>query len=259
MIWFIPKLKRMSILPLKYIQIILIFLLSTEKVDREVIDLTSLLSIFSFNFEFLSLNSLNKLLLCHNDSKKMQNLHFNWASTLINYKWAIAILIIGIIANICIRLLFRNIIWINNFISKAQEINFIRYLLIFIKYRYFFKIKISRFDIAWFIANFIFPFMLINLISDLINFQNSMILGFLSILFILSVLCIIILSKFKIILPSFIKKIDPANIYIYTYVDFARIFINAWMFTLGDLTNYKAWLWFAFFVNLAVVFIQSSE
>ena len=106
-LWFYFKLKRISLLYLKYIQIMIIFLLSSDNADQNNIDLMTLMPVFNFNFEFFSPNSLNRLLLWQNDLKKMQNVHFYCTSTLANYKWTICIIMLGFVLYLIMKLLKR--------------------------------------------------------------------------------------------------------------------------------------------------------
>ena len=123
---FIPKLKRLSLLPLKHIQIIIIFLLSKENLNQDLIDFTSLLTLFNFNFEFLSPNSLNQLLSCNNESRKMQNFHYNCTSTLKNYKMLIVVLILGVMWYFGSKLLIMKFKFIKNVFYYVKEIKILR-------------------------------------------------------------------------------------------------------------------------------------
>ena len=116
-ILLIFKLKRLSLLPVKYIQITIIFLLSTKNVGQQAIDLTAIMVTFKFSFEFLSPNSLNELLSWHNDDSKMQNLHFYWTSTLANYKCAIVILLIGVFVYFGLKVALKKVGWVRQIIS----------------------------------------------------------------------------------------------------------------------------------------------
>ena len=106
-LWFYFKLKRISLLSLKYIQIMMIFLLSSDNADHNNIELMAMMPMFNFNFEILSPNSLNRLLQWQNDSKKMQNVHFYCTSTLANYKWIICIIMLGFVLYLIMKLLKR--------------------------------------------------------------------------------------------------------------------------------------------------------
>ena len=123
---FIPKLKRLSLLSLKHIQIIIIFLLSKENLNQDLIDFTSLLTLFNFNFEFLSPNSLNQLLSCNNESRKMQNFHYNCTSTLMNYKMLIVVLILGIMWYFGAKLLIMKFKFIKDVVYFVKEIKILR-------------------------------------------------------------------------------------------------------------------------------------
>ena len=101
-----------------------------------------------------------------------------------------------------------------------EKLRFLSKLAFIIKYRSITTIDFTRYDTAWILYNLILPPLLINLVSDIVNFKNQMIYGFISIMFVFSVICLNILTRFKLLLPSFIKQIDPTNPYIYTYFDF---------------------------------------
>ena len=107
--WFYFKLKRISLLSLKYIQIMMIFLLSSNNANQNNVDLMTMMHVFNFNFEFFSPNSFNRLLQWQNDSKKMQNVHFYCTSTLANYKWTISIIILGFVLYLIMKLLKRSV------------------------------------------------------------------------------------------------------------------------------------------------------
>ena len=125
-LWFLPKFKRLSLLPLKHIQIIIIFLLSRENLNQDLIDFTSLLTLFNFNFEFLSPNSLNQLLSCNNESRKMQNFHYNCTSTLKNYKMLIVVLILGIMWYFGAKLLIMKFKLIKDVVYYVKDIKILR-------------------------------------------------------------------------------------------------------------------------------------
>ena len=132
-------------------------------------------------------------------------------------------------------------------------------IIVIILYRRFTCIDATRSDIIWFIYNFILPFLLISLISDVTNFMNNMIFGFMSIMIILLIVCLFIWTKFKFILLSFIKDMDKANIYVYSYLDLIRSITHVILFLFGNKINYRVWIWIAFAINLIIVFVQSSE
>ena len=111
-ILLIFKLKRLSLLPIKYAQITIIYLLSTTNVIQPAIDLTAIMVAFKFSFEFLSPNFLNELLSWHNDDPKMQNLHFYWTSTLANYKCAIVMLLIGVFVYFALKVTLKKVGWV---------------------------------------------------------------------------------------------------------------------------------------------------
>ena len=125
-LWFISKLKRLSLLPLKHIQIIIIFLLSRENLNEDLIDFTSLLTLFNFNLEFLSPNSLNQLLSWYNESRKMQNFHYNCTSTLTNYKMLIVMSILGIMWYFGAKLLIVKFKFIKDVVCLVKEIKILR-------------------------------------------------------------------------------------------------------------------------------------
>ena len=111
-IMLIFKLKRLSLFPIKYTQIMMIFLLSTKNASQPAIDLTAIMVAFKFTFEFLSPNFLNDLLSWHNDDPKMQNLHFYWTSTLANYKCAIVMLLIGVFVCFGLKVVLKRVGWV---------------------------------------------------------------------------------------------------------------------------------------------------
>ena len=111
-ILLIFKLKRLSLLPVKYTQIMMIFLLSTKNASQPAIDLTAIMLAFKFSFEFLSPNFLNELLCWHNDDQKMQNLHFYWTSTIANYKCAVVMLFIGVFVYFGLKVALNKINWV---------------------------------------------------------------------------------------------------------------------------------------------------
>ena len=116
-IMLIFKLKRLSLLPVKYTQIAMIFLLSTKNASQSAIDLTSIMVMFKFSFEFLSPNSLNEFLSWHNDDPKMQNLHFYWTSTLANYKCAVFMLFIGVFIYFVLKVTLKKVGWVRQMAS----------------------------------------------------------------------------------------------------------------------------------------------
>ena len=111
-ILLIFKLKRLSLLPVKYTQIAMIFLLSTKNVSQPAIDLTAIMVVFKFSFEFLSPRFLNDFLSWHNDDPKMQNLHFYWTSTLANYKCVVVMLLIGVFIYFGLKVTLKKIGWV---------------------------------------------------------------------------------------------------------------------------------------------------
>ena len=125
-LWFMPKLKRLSLLPLKHIQIIIIFLLSKESLNQNLIDFTTLLTLFNFNLEFLSPNSLNQHLSCNNELRKMQNFHYNCTSTLMNYKMLIVVFVLGIIWYFGAKLLIMKLKLINDVVYHIREIKILK-------------------------------------------------------------------------------------------------------------------------------------
>ena len=121
-ILMILKLRRLSFLPIKYIQIMMIFLLSKADCGQEVINLISPLSVFKLSFEFLGMDSLNKMIAWYNHDTKMQNLHFYWTSTLANYKWAIALFLFWILIYFAFKFTLKRMKWFEdlaNWISKT--------------------------------------------------------------------------------------------------------------------------------------------
>ena len=129
---FISKLKRLSLLSVKYVQVILIFLLSTNNIEPETYDLTILHVIFNFSFDFLSPKALNSWLSCHNESKKMQNLHFYWSSTLTNYKWAILVLLLIVFVYYFIKILISKVKWISSLSDFLKSLKWLRYLVVWL-------------------------------------------------------------------------------------------------------------------------------
>ena len=127
-ICFIFKLKRLSLLSVKYIQVILIFLLSTNNIEPETLDLTTLLVTFNLNFDFLSPNSLNSWLQCHSESQKMQSFHFYWTSTLTNYKWTILLLLIIILVYYFTKVLISKVKWISSLANFIKSLKWLWYL-----------------------------------------------------------------------------------------------------------------------------------
>ena len=88
------KLKRLSVLPLVYNQIIVIFMLSARDIQKESKAFSYLLVNFNFSLDFMSPDFFNNLIECNNNSANMKALHLYWHSTFLNYKFAIILSII---------------------------------------------------------------------------------------------------------------------------------------------------------------------
>ena len=64
-----------------------------------------------------------------------------------------------------------------------EKLRFLSKLAFIIKYRSITTIDFTRYDTAWILYNLILPPLLINLVSDIVNFKNQMIYGFISTVF----------------------------------------------------------------------------
>ena len=118
---------------------------------------------------------------------------------------------------------------------------------------------VSRYSIWWATFHWVGPFVILNLMSDIVNIKNHYIWGSLSLLLIIIFGMTLIITKFHIVSPVFILKIDPIHPYIYTYGCFIKMVVHSMLVLFGDSTNFNALFAIAFWINILVLLIQSLE
>ena len=141
----------------------------------------------------------------------------------------------------------------------SQEFKMIKVACFVNIFRPITNIEFTKYDVVWSVYNLILPFVMISLLSDIINLIDHLILGFASILIVLSSMLFILLTQFKFLRPEFIRQMDPTNPFIYTYADFVWTCVHCCLFVFGDSTNYNAWLWAAFIANIGMLLFHSSR
>ena len=118
---------------------------------------------------------------------------------------------------------------------------------------------VSRHNIWWASFHWVGPFVILNLMSDIVNIKIHYIWGSLSLLLIIILGMAMIITKFYFVSPIFILKIDPIHPYIYTYGCFIKMIVHSVLVLFGDSTNFHALFAVVFVTNILVFMIQSME
>ena len=118
---------------------------------------------------------------------------------------------------------------------------------------------ITRYDVWWAAFHWVGPFIVLNLMSDLVNFKSHYIWGSVSLVTIVAISVALVVTKMHLISPSFILQMDPIHPYIYTYGCFVRMVAHAILILFGDSTRFNALFAVAFGTNIMLLIIQNLE
>ena len=119
-------LKTTALLPIIYLQTIIIVIFSDENVDINMIYLFSWSQLFKFDLNIYEFSWINKMDKWANESTKLLNIHLYWQTTIVNYKYFIFILII-IAAWLLLKALLLKIESIKSWANRLSKVVLIRY------------------------------------------------------------------------------------------------------------------------------------
>ena len=149
------------------------------------------------------------------DSNRMGRIQLYWESSLLNYFYLIAIIIMFII-------------WMQ--ILKCLQYKFSCCSKIY----QFTLSRLNKTNFAYIFIHFISLFFVISMINDIASINNHMILSILLLLLIISVLIILFYNYPEVLSLPFLSQVDTQNTSILTYLTFAKLALQATLFFVTD-------------------------
>ena len=145
----------------------------------------------------------------------MGRIQLYWESSLLNYFYLIAIIIMFII-------------WMQ--ILKCLQYKFSCCSKIY----QFTLSRLNKTNFAYIFIHFISLFFVISMINDIASINNHMILSILLLLLIISVLIILFYNYPEVLSLPFLSQVDTQNTSILTYLTFAKLALQATLFFVTD-------------------------
>ena len=179
---------RVMLMPVVYIQTIMILVFSCNVVDKNWTKYLSWVQYFKFDFGFINFKYFSKLDYWTKSHAQLYNSKLFCEETLFNY---ISLLIL-IFTIITIKKFTKYLKWVNNIIClKFDPIS-----------------NITLFWIFWLTIN---PFLTINIYYDLLNFENHYFWSTILSLWILGFAIYLFKTKFYCFKCSFVQKLNPSS------------------------------------------------
>ena len=199
----------------EFAQTLIVFIYSAPNIDNNKMVFGSWLQISKYDFGFLSITKINKLLGWNADSKLIQ-MNFYCQTTWLNYFYLILFWVILFVIVKLIKI-------------KSNSSELFKSLLSTIEYR------ISKEDIAWIFIHLLLTFILINIAFEVITINRHLHLSLISFTLIFILIIVLVSWHPEIITWSFILSIDGNNYALFTLLTIFKSILHLLMFIVnGD-------------------------